>query len=32
MTGTIEIMLILAAVIIWALIGSLMADVFRHSH
>lgn len=32
MTGLIEIVLIAAALAIWAVIASLMADVFRHSH
>lgn len=32
MTGAIEIILILTALIIWAVIGFFMADVFRHAH
>lgn len=32
MTGFIEIVLIAIAVAIWALIGSVMVNVFRHTH
>ena len=32
MTGMIEIVLVAVALTVWALIGYLMADVFRHSH
>jgi hypothetical protein len=32
MIGIIEIVLIAAALAIWAVIGIVMADVFRHSH
>jgi hypothetical protein len=32
MTGLIEFVLVAVALVIWALIGSVMFDVFRHSH
>ena len=32
MTGFIEILLVVLALAIWALIGSVMVGVIRHSH